>query len=109
MNRKKYVIKKKVNGLLNYSQQKQEREVFATLKSLHVNKTAQKQMEYRLFTNHINMFSFQLLKLLILIKKTQIKFVLNNKIIKKIKLISLNPDNYKTNSFSSYKKKITAL
>jgi hypothetical protein len=115
MNRKKYVIKKKVNGLLNYSQQKQERKVFTTLKSPHVNKTAQEQIEYRLFTKHINIFSFQLLKFLILIKKIQmklcpdieiqIKFVLNNKIIKKIKLISLNPDNYKTNSFSFYKKK----
>jgi hypothetical protein len=40
----------------------------------------------------------------------QIKFVLNTKIIKKAKLLSLNPDNYKTNSFSLCKKKdITSL
>ena len=31
--------------------------------------------------------------------KIQIKFVLNNKTIKKMKLVSLNPDNYKVNSF----------
>jgi hypothetical protein len=35
----------------------------------------------------------------------QIKFVLNNKIIKKTKLVSLNPDNYKINSLFFYKKK----
>ena len=115
INKKKYIIKKKANGLLSYSQQKQKRKVFTTLKSPHVNKTAQEQIEYRLFSKHINIFSFQILKFLILIKKIQmklcpdieiqIKFVLNNKIIKKTKLVSLNPDNYKTNSFSSYKKK----
>jgi hypothetical protein len=35
----------------------------------------------------------------------QMKFVLNNKIIKKTKLISLNPDNYKINLLFSSKKK----
>ena len=110
INKKNYIIKKKVNGLLNYSQQKQKRKVFTTLKSPHVNKTAQEQIEYRLFSKHIKLISFQILKFLILIKKIQmklcpdikiqIKFVLNNKIIIKTKLISLNPDNYKTNSFS---------
>ena len=120
INRKKYIMKKKVNGLLNYSQQKQKRKVFTTLKSPHVNKTAQEQIEYRLFSKHINILSFQILKFLILIKKIQmklcpdieiqIKFVLNTKIIKKAKLLSLNPDNYKTNSFSLCKKKdITSL
>ena len=32
------------------------------------------------------------------------RIVLNNKIIKKTKLLSLNPNNYKTNSFSLCKK-----
>lgn len=115
INKKKYVIKKKVNGLLSYSHQKQKRKVFTTLKSPHVNKTAQEQIEYRLFSKRINIFSFQILKFLILIKKIkmklcpdieiQIKFVLNNKIIKKTKLVSLNPDNYKINSFFSFKEK----
>ena len=85
------------------------------MKSPHVNKTAQEQIEYRLFSKRINVFSFQILKFLILIKKVQmklcsdieiqIKFILNNKIIKKTKLVSLNPDNYKINSIFFYKKK----
>jgi hypothetical protein len=115
MNNKKFIIKKKVNGILNYSQQKQKRKVFTTLKSPHVNKTAQEQIEYRLFSKHINIFSFQILKFLIFIKKIQlklcpdieiqIKFLLNKKTIKKAKLVSLNPDNFKTNSFSFYNRK----
>jgi ribosomal protein S10 len=110
-----YIRKRKVNGLLNYSQQKQKRKVFTALKSPHVNKTAQEQLEYRLFSKRINIFSFQILKFLVLVKKIQmklcpdieiqIKFVLNNKIIKKTKLVSLNPDNYKINSLFFYKKK----
>ena len=114
-NRKKYLTRKRVNGLLNYSQQKQKQKVFTTLKSPHVNKTAQEQIEYRLFSKHINIFSFQILKFLILIKKIQmklcpdieiqIKFVLNNNITKKTKLVSLNPDNYKTNLFFPGKKR----
>lgn len=112
--KKKYILKKKINGLLNYSQQKQKRKVFTTLKSPHVNKTAQEHIEYRFFSKCINIFSFQILKFLILIKKIQIKlcsdveiqikFISNNKIIKKTKLVSLNPDNYEINSFFSYKK-----
>jgi hypothetical protein len=112
MSKKEYIKRKKVNGFLNYAQQKQKRKVFTTLKSPHVNKTAQEQIEYRLFLKHINIFSFQILKFLIFIKKIQlklcpdieiqIKFVLNNKTVKKAKLVSLNPDNFKTNSFSFY-------
>ena len=119
MNRKKYLTKKKVNGLLNYCQQKHKRKIFTTLKSPHVNKTAQEQIEYRLFSKRVNIFSFQILKFLILLKKIQmklcpdiriqIKFVLNNKTKKKMKLIFLNPDNYKTNSFFYSKKKNTSL
>jgi ribosomal protein S10 len=103
--KRKYFMKKKINGFFNYFQQKQKKKVFTTLKSPHVNKTAQEQIEFRLFSKQINIFSFQILKFLILIKQIQtktfpdveihIKFVLNNKIIPKIKLISLNPDNYK--------------
>jgi hypothetical protein len=98
-------MKKKKNGFFNYFQQKQKQKIFTTLKSPHVNKTAQEQIEYRLFSKKINIFSFQILKFLILIKQIQtkicpdleiqIKFVLNNKIIPKTKLILLNPDNYK--------------
>jgi hypothetical protein len=103
--KRKYFMKNNNNGFFNYFQQQQQQKVFTTLKSPHVNKTAQEQIEYRLFSKQINIFSFQILKFLILIKQIQtkicpdieiqIKFVLNNKIIPKTKMISLNPDNYK--------------
>lgn len=112
--KKKYFIKKK-NGFFDYFQEKQKQKVFTTLKSPHVNKTAQEQVEYRLFSKQINIFSFQILKFLIFIKqiqtkifsdiKIQIKFVLNNKIISKNKLILLNPNNYKIKKFFLKKKK----
>lgn len=102
--KRKYYMKKKKNGFFNYFQQKQKQKVFTTLKSPHVNKTAQEQIEYRVFSKQINIFSFQILKFLIVIKQIQtkicpdieiqIKFILNNKIIQKTKLIFLNPDNY---------------
>jgi ribosomal protein S10 len=119
INKKKRILKKNINGLLNYSEQKQKQTVFTTLKSPHINKTAQEQIEYRLFFKHINIFSFQILKFLILIKKIQmtlcpdiqiqIKFGLNKKIIIKTKQASLSPDNYKTSLFFSYKKKVQKL
>jgi ribosomal protein S10 len=108
--KRKYVMKKKKNGFFNYFQQKQKQKIFTTLKSPHVNKTAQEQIEYRLFSKQTNIFSFQILKFLIVIKQIQtkicpdleiqIKFVLNNKIIPKTKLIFLNPDNYKIYSYN---------
>jgi hypothetical protein len=113
--KRKYFMKKKNNGFFNYFQQKQKQKVFTTLKSPHVNKTAQEQIEYRVFSKQINIFSFQILKFLILIKQIQtkicpdieiqIKFVLNNKIIPKTKLISLNPNNYKIKQLFLKKKK----
>jgi hypothetical protein len=112
--KRKCFIKKK-NGFFNYFKQKQKQKVFTTLKSPHVNKTAQEQIEFRLFSRQIKIFSFQILKFLILIKQIQtkicpdieiqIKFVLNNKIISKTKLISLDPDNYKIKRFFLKKKK----
>ena len=105
----------KLNGFLNYLQQKQNRKFFTTLKSPHVNKTAQEQVEYREFAKQITVFSFQILKFLILLKKIhkslfpdveiKIKFILKNKTIKKTKLVAINPDNYKIKSFLSGNKK----
>lgn len=113
--KKKYQIKKTLNSLLSYLQQKQKRKVFTTLKSPHVNKTAQEQVEYRLFSKQIIIFSFQVFKFLVLIKKLrtkifpdikiQLKFILNDKIIKKTKLLTINPDNYETKQFFFYKNK----
>lgn len=111
--KRKYFIKK-INGFLNCFQQKQKQKVFTTLKSPHVHKTAQEQIEYRVFSKQINIFSFQILKFLIFIKQIQIKicsdikihikFILNNRIVLKNKLILLNPNNYKIKQYFLKKK-----
>ena len=78
---------------LKYFKQQQKKFKFTILKSPHVNKIAQEQFEYRLFSKQIKIDSFQLLKFLILLKKIQIalfsdikiqiKFFYNNKKKKK--------------------------
>lgn len=67
---------------------KQKRKFFTVLKSPHVNKTAQEQFELCFFSKDIKFKSFQLLKILIFLKKLQkisfsdisikIKFVIKN-------------------------------
>jgi ribosomal protein S10 len=113
--KRKYNKKKNVNGFLNYIQKLQKQKVFVILKSPHVNKTAQEQIEYRLFSKQIIIISFQILKFLMLIKRIQtkiysdieirIKFILNYTRTKKTKLTLLNPDNYKMKKFLLQRKK----
>jgi ribosomal protein S10 len=116
----RYVIKKwniieknkkkiKINGFLSYLQQKQKLKFFTILKSPHLNKTAQEQIEYRKFSKQIVIFSLQIFKFLILLKKIknnifpdveiQIKFIIKNKTTEKTKLIAINPDNYRIKKF----------
>jgi len=57
---------------LKYFKQRQKKFNFTILKSPHVNKTAQEQFEYRIFSKQINLYSFQLIKFLIILKKIQI-------------------------------------
>jgi ribosomal protein S10 len=111
--KKKYNIyekkKVKINGFLKYIQQKHNRCFFTILKSPHIYKTAQEQIEYRRFSKQIIIFSFQILKYIILLKKIQtklfpdieiqIKFLVNNIIIKKKKLTVINPNNYTTKNY----------
>lgn len=111
--KKKYYFyekkKIKINGFLRYIQQKQARCFFTTLKSPHIYKTAQEQIEYRRFSKQIIIFSFQILKYIILLKKIQtkifpdieiqMKFLVNNNIIKKKTHRIINPNNYTTKSF----------
>ena len=118
--KKRYLIKKwnltkknkkkiKIDGFLSYLQQKQNRKIFTILKSPHVNKTAQEQIEYRQFSKQIVIFSFQIFKFLILLKKIQnnifpdikiqIKYIIKNKTTEKTKLIAINPDNFRIKSF----------
>ena len=96
--------KKNINGFLKYLKKRTKKNIFTILKSPHVNKTAQEQIEYRLFSKQVNIFSFQILKFIILIKKIQkilfpdlniqLKLIINKKQVTKKKLIALDPNNY---------------
>lgn len=113
--KRKHLTKKNINGLLSYLQKKRKHKIFTILKSPHINKIAQEQIEYRLFSKQINIISFQILKFLVLIKKLQVNintdikiqiiFILNDKITTKTKLIFLNPDNYKIKHFFLQRKR----
>jgi len=96
---------------LKYFKQRQKKFNFTILKSPHVNKTAQEQFEYRIFSKQINLYSFQLIKFLIILKKiqialfsdikVQIKFFYNKKKINKIKRKTFNPNNFKMQLFQT--------
>jgi ribosomal protein S10 len=96
--------KNKINFFIKYFSQKQKTHIFTILKSPHVNKKAQEQFEYRLFSKQLNIFSFQILKFIITLKKIQtklfpdikikIKFILNTKKLNKYKITSLAPKNF---------------
>lgn len=68
--------------------------VFTVLKSPHVNKTAQEQFEFNIFSKNIMVSTFQVIKILIILKKIQsmsfsdidigLKFVITNNLKKTI-------------------------
>ena len=64
----------KLSQTLIFSQNKKINKVFTILKSIHVNKTAQEQFEFNLFSKSIKIHTFQSLKLLIILKKIQTVF-----------------------------------
>lgn len=63
--------KLKLNNILTVFHKKRFKKVFTVLKSPHVNKTAQEQFEYILFTKSVKIKSSQILKTLIILKKIQ--------------------------------------
>ena len=102
----------KINLLNYYKKQKTVIKKIVTLKSPHVNKKAQKQFEYRIFSKKIIISSYNEIKFLILLKKLKtkifpeikfkIKLFFEKK--KKIKNNLLNPINYLINSLEINKK-----
>ena len=101
----------KINLLTNYKKQKTIIKKIVTLKSPHVNKKAQKQFEYRIFSKRIIISTYNEIKFLILLKKLktkifpEIKFKIKlfyNK-NKNIKNDLLNPINYFINSLEKNK------
>lgn len=89
----------KLNQILKVFQQKRFKKVFTILRSPHVNKSAQEQFEYNLFVRHVNIKSYQILKILIILKKIKIisfsdievklKFTINSKSKKDIFIYNL--------------------
>ena len=89
--------KLQLNRKLIIQQNKDSKKVFTVLKSPHVNKTAQEQYEFKLFSKRLKVDSFQIIKSLIAVKKIQtilfsdvqlyIKFNIND-IKKKRKLVN---------------------
>lgn len=57
------------HGNYEISQRKTFSKFFTILKSPHINKTAQEQFEFRLFTKNVKITTFQILKVLIVFKK----------------------------------------
>lgn len=92
-------------------QQKQKKKILTILKSPHVNKTAQEQFEYRVFSKQLVFYSANYLKHIILLKKTKanlfpdvkikVKFVINSKNASKLRVKVLNPDNFKGNFYKN--------
>lgn len=96
----------KINLLTNYKKQKTLVKKITILKSPHVNKKAQEQFEYKIFSKKISISSYNEMKFLIFLKKLKIKLFseiklkinmyYNNK--EKIKNNLLNPKNFYVNS-----------
>lgn len=94
---------------LKYFPRHTTKNVFTILKSPHVNKTAQEQFGYSIFSKQINIQTFQMLKFLIILKKIQtqlfpdvqikIKYILQEKKFKIVRTQILNPNNYRVNYF----------
>ena len=103
----------KLNKTLIFSQNKKINKVFTVLKSIHVNKTAQEQFEFNLFSKNIKIQTFQLLKLVIILKKIQtyffsdinlkIKFFITKLYKKKLILKKINPNLIKLEPIKNFK------
>lgn len=84
-----------------------KKNILTILKSPHVNKSAQEQFEFKLFSKQLSVYSqknFQILFFLKKIKiylfpdvKIKIKFILNKNLSEKIKVHIFNPTNFKLN------------
>src|SRR6476660_9100922 len=94
---------------------KKKKTILTILKSPHVNKSAQEQFEFKLFSKQLSLYSqknFQILFFLKKIKiylfpdvKMKIKFILNKNLSEKIKVHIFNPTNFKLNVLKGIKLK----
>lgn len=84
---------------LNFYQRKQNNKIFTILKSPHVNKKAQEQFEYNLYSKNLKIKSFQILKVLILLKNFQ--KTLHTDVDIKVKFIINEQKNYPFNKLEN--------
>lgn len=100
-----YVIK-------NYFKKKKKKKILTILKSPHVNKTAQEQFEYRVFSKQYLIYSTQYFKYLIFLKrlktnlfpdlKITIRFIINRNNTKQFKIKTFNLDNFNGKFYKNF-------
>jgi ribosomal protein S10 len=66
-----YAKELKFNFYIQKLQQMKATKIFTVLKSPHANKTSQEQFEYNLFSKKVLFYTFQFLKLVIVLRKLQ--------------------------------------
>ena len=99
-----YIIKKDLK-------KKKKKKILTILKSPHVNKTAQEQFEYRVFSKQYLIYSTEYFKYLIFLKKLKtnafpdlkiiIKFNIYRKNNKQLKIKTFNLDNFNANFYKN--------
>lgn len=100
-----------------FYKKKQKKYIFTTLKSPHVNKKAQIQLEYKLYLIKIMLLATQVKTYLIFLKKIKsqifpdikikIKIIINKKNMFYFNTKTLNPINFFINTFKTNKKSLT--
>jgi ribosomal protein S10 len=95
------------NTIKKYFQKKKKKKTLTILKSPHVNKTAQEQFEYRIYSKQITIYSSQNFQYLVFLKKInahlfpdvkiKTKFNMDHSMEKQIEV--LNPTNLKMDLF----------
>jgi ribosomal protein S10 len=104
-----YNKKMSFNTIKKYFQKKRKKKILTILKSPHVNKTAQEQFEYRIYSKQITMYSSQGFQYLVFLKKVsvhlfpdikiKIKFDMSQSMGKQTEI--LNPTHLKRDFFRS--------
>ena len=67
-----YNKKIRYNKIKKYFQKKKKKKILTILKTPHVNKTAQEQFEYRIYSKQITMYSSQGFQYLVFLKKISV-------------------------------------
>lgn len=107
----------KFNFYITKLQQIKTTRIFTILKSPHVNKTAQEQFQYHLFSKKMLFYTFQFSKLTVILRKLQVElfpdiqikacFLLKNDSLKRFKYQIFNLKLYNLKMFKSQHQKKT--